>query len=99
MGYPTMCRIFGSLSPLIQPIVIAIIIAFAMSESLAATRSGNQDLFEDVIKQFDCDRILESRNAESTGRKNVWAVFNRLCIKESKNRAYFFKIGRASCRE
>ena len=96
-GYSTMRRIFGSLSPLIQPIVIAVIIAFAMSESLAATRSRDQDLFEDIIKQFDCDRILESRNAESTGRKNVWAVFNRLCIKESKNRAYFFTI--ASARE
>jgi hypothetical protein len=92
-----MRRIFGRLSPLIQPIVIAVIIALAMSASLAATRSDNQDLFEDVIKQFDCDRILESRNAESSGQKNVWAVSNRLCINQSKNRAYFFTI--ASARE
>ena len=92
-----MCRIFETFSPRIQPIVIAVIIAFAMSESLAAAPSRDQDLFEDVIKQFDCDRILESGNAESSGRKNVWAVFNRLCINERKNRAYFFTI--ASARE
>ena len=92
-----MCRIFGTFSPRIQPIVIAVIIACAMSESLAAAPSRDQDLFEDVIKQFDCDRILQSGNAESTGRKDVWAVFNRLCVKESKNRAYFFTI--ASARE
>jgi hypothetical protein len=57
------------LVPLIQPIVIAVIMAVAMSESLAATRSGNQDLFEDVIKQFDCDRILESGNGKQWSKE------------------------------
>jgi hypothetical protein len=91
----SMGRIFGRLSPLIRTIVIAVMIPCAMSQSLAATPSPNQDLFDDVIKQFDCDRILESRDAESSERKNVWAIFNRLCINQSKNRAYFFTIASA----